>query len=371
MLPIHNCHVHTFTIDAVPDGFLPFGLMRLARTELGGKFLGNLLRLLWPDRNDRLDRLAAFLNIGELQTQREIFEYVIRFYPASSRFVLLSLDLDFLGAGKAPEPFEAQLETLCDIKEAYPNKALPFVCADPRRHNYFKIVRDHIEKYNFQGIKLYPSLGFDPSDKRLWRLYAYAEAKQIPIVSHCSRGGIYYQGPITSDMAHIEFERHWFYLIQRKRIGNALTNPEHYRLILQMFPKLRLCLAHYGGSEEWLTHLQRPWPDPNTPKSWLAIVNEYIRTYPNVYTDISFTAFDRRLWPLIKVLMYTPDLKERILYGSDYYMVRTAVSEREFSINLRAVIGEAAYNRMARTNPATFLRLTYPKSAWEETDAAA
>ncbi|MEM7332932.1 MAG: amidohydrolase family protein [Chloroflexota bacterium] len=357
MQPIHNCHTHIFTLDSIPDQFLPFGLVKLARTRSGGAILSYLLNQLWPfARNDKLDRLAAFLNIGDLRSQKEIFEFVMKYYPNDSRFVVLSLDLEHMGAGVAPLSYIDQLRQLIQLKYRYPDQLLAFVCADPRRERFIELVTNTIEKHEFSGIKLYPSLGFCPNDDRMMPLYAYAEAHQIPIIAHCSRGGIYYQGKRTPDMCCSQYTPHWWPLTDRKNFANRFVDPNNYRPVLERFPNLRICFAHYGGQEEWNSFLLEPWPN-DEPPSWLSVINDFIRQFPNVYTDIAFTAFNRRFWPLIKVLMNTEPLKDRILYGSDFYMVRTAVSEREFSINLRGSIGEAEYTQMARTNPARFLKL--------------
>jgi len=77
--------------------------------------------------------------------------------------------------------------------------------------------------------------------------------------------------------------------------------------------------------------------------------------FPNLYTDVSFTAHNQKFWPLLKVLLNTDRLKDRILFGSDYYMVRLKGTERDFSINLRAAVGETEYRLMAETNPKNYL----------------
>ena len=32
-MPIINCHIHTFTFEHVPDGFLPFGLSKVLQKK--------------------------------------------------------------------------------------------------------------------------------------------------------------------------------------------------------------------------------------------------------------------------------------------------------------------------------------------------
>lgn len=361
MQPIHNCHVHIFTLNAVPDRFLPFGLMKLARTTFGGKFLAFILQNLLPfSQNDQLDRVGAFLNIGHLDSQAEIFDYVRKFYPGDTQFIVLPLDLEYMGAGISPQSYPSQLQELRLLRRQQPDKIRPFVCADPRRPDVFDLVREYIEVHHFCGIKLYPSLGFFPFDPALRDIYAYAQDRQIPIISHCAKGGIHFQGEVTEEMKTHPMTGQKLPYFNQRHFSYFFSHPRNYEWVLPDFPDLKLCLAHFGGGREWVSYLERPWPDPDTRESWLSIISDYIRQYPHVFADISFTAYDRRLWPMIKVLMNTPTLQDRIIYGSDYYMVRTAVSEREFSINLRAAVGESEYNKMARTNSAAFLGQPHP-----------
>jgi hypothetical protein len=74
-----------------------------------------------------------------------------------------------------------------------------------------------------------------------------------------------------------------------------------------------------------------------------------------VYTDISYTAYDKELLPFLKVLVNTHGLREKILYGSDIYMVQLMGTEREFSIYLRGYLGEEDFHQIAVTNPERFL----------------
>jgi len=85
--------------------------------------------------------------------------------------------------------------------------------------------------------------------------------------------------------------------------------------------------------------------------------------YPNLYTDISYTAFTPKVQGLyidlvdyLKVLLSNPLVRQRVLFGSDYYMVeRESVSEKEASILLRSRLGEDLYKQIAYTNPREFL----------------
>ncbi len=352
---IHNCHVHIFTSRAVPNDFLPLKLMCFLRTRLGSKIGRIILRYLGPfTRGDLFDRLAAFIGIGNLPGQKEIFETLKGFYPDGTRFVVLPMDMDHMEAGKAPQSYLEQLEELRNLKLQYPDLVLPFVAIDPRRQGLLDLVKEYIEQYEFSGLKLYPPLGYFPCDPKLNPVYAYAEEHQIPVLTHCSRGGIYFQGQITDEMrVHPRTGRHLRWE-KNKDFTDHFSDPENYKYVLQDFPQLKLCLAHYGGASEWKSWLQDPWTG-EIRVSWLSVVSDLIRSHTNVFADVAYTAYDTSLLPVIKVLVNTPKLRDRILYGSDFYMVQRDVTEREFSINLRAFLGERDFHKIAVENPKAFL----------------
>jgi hypothetical protein len=70
---IVNCHTHVFTIDHVPERFLPLGLPTLMRIAPLRWALRKLLHWVLPftDR-DQLDRYARFLKLTYRRSQREL-----------------------------------------------------------------------------------------------------------------------------------------------------------------------------------------------------------------------------------------------------------------------------------------------------------
>jgi hypothetical protein len=57
------------------------------------------------------------------------------------------------------------------------------------------------------------------------------------------------------------------------------------------------------------------------------------------------------LTPLAKVLVNTPHLRERVLFGTDFYVVQAETTEREFSVRLRGALGEPDFWQIANRNP--------------------
>lgn len=353
-----NCHVHLFTSRAAPNRLLPG--MPLIRGPVTGRIIGSILKRLSPfSGSDRLARLAAFSTIGRLEDEA-ILKLLRGYYTDEFTFAVMSLDMDFMGAGRAPQPYIEQLEALARLQKRHPGILLPFVCADPRRSDVLDVVRHYVEGHGFAGIKAYPSLGFWPSDARLDPVWAYAEEQGLPVLTHCSRGGIFYKGRITDELRI--HPRTGAVERRRKRVTERLADPTNWTDVLDRFPGLRLCLAHYGGGEEWHRYLTKPLPIGER-ESWIGKITDLIIARPeNVYADLSYTASETGFMGLIKLLTHRPDLQHNILFGSDFYMVQQKISERQFGIGLRAAIGEEAWRRIASENPRRWLGLEAEKA---------
>lgn len=349
---IINCHTHIFTFESVPKNFLPFGIVRLLSQYRIGRSIGRFLNRLNPkSNNDLFDRFATFINVGNKKSQLEIFNLLRMFYPENSKFIVLSMDMEYMGAGKVPMKFEAQLDELSHLKKAYPDTIYPFICVDPRRPNVSDLVKIYVENHNFGGIKLYPPLGYYPFDRRLYPIYEYALSHDIPIISHCSPPAVFYRGKIES-IHPITGES----LPQKNRqlFVDRLTHPDNYEHVLKDFPDLKICLAHFGGGCEWEKYLQTPW-EKGMEKCWFSTILDLIKNHDNVYADVSYTLHDIRLLPLLKVILQDQKLRSRILYGSDFYMTELGLSERSFGINLRAYLDELEYWQISSVNPQVFL----------------
>lgn len=342
-MQIHNCHMHTFTIDHVPDKFLPFGLSTLMKLPIINVPLRLLLVNLNPfSHRDMFERYANFIRISSDRKQEDIFKEVRAYYPLDARFVVLPMDMAYMDAGDVAVDLHAQHEELYQLAQKYPQQVIPFAAVDPRRPQVLDMLKRLVEEKSFKGIKLYPPLGYDPRDPQLMPVYEYAERMNIPVMVHCSRGGVRNKKITAEHAAH-------------------LADPDNYIPILEKFPKLRICLGHCGGDADWQRYLDDPW-DENTPhsaKSWLAKIMEHIRSgkYPNLYADISYTIFQvEENAHLLTVLLQHPSVKERILFGSDFYMAeQEKFPERRLAITLRSILGEDLFRQIAETNPKSYL----------------
>jgi predicted TIM-barrel fold metal-dependent hydrolase len=312
--------------------------------------------LMWinPASNDIFERLARFLKIAEQPTQRDVFGQVQLQYPKDRTvFVVLPMDMGFMDMGELEIPIERQHEELLDMAQDSGGQIIPFYAADPRHPDIVERVRNNLAPDKFRGIKIYPNLGYKPDDPKLMEIYKLCIKGDFPVLTHCSPGGI------------------WRYGVSRQ-VRRANSEPDNYKRILDTkgYGDLKLCLAHFGGAEEWAKYLRGRGEQPGE-EPWVRTIYKMIASgkYPNLYTDISYTVFTPKVSGLeidlidyLRVLLTHPRVKQRVLFGSDYYMVeQESVSEKEASLLLRSRLGEDLYKQIAYTNPREFLGIEIPK----------
>jgi len=353
---IYNCHIHTFKEEDIPRRYLPLGLVRILASTPGFKTIGFLLNWINPfTENDQFSSYQRFIKIGKLKSQQDIFEECRKFYPRQSKFIVLSMDMKYMRAGKVPRNYEDQLMELAELKARYPEYVLPFVHADPRRPGIFDLVKKCIEDLNFTGIKLYPSLACFPYDPVLMPILEYAQENKLPVMAHCSPNNPTFYHGCPRKIRRL-FEGSKIPIIDgnsrnRRKLCANFASPENYRFLLEQFPDLKICLAHWGSDYSWKKFLERP----GETNDWFLIIKDLMEHYNNLYTDISFTVHNRDNFPLLKVMLTDQAIRQRILFGSDFYMVETKATERRFSIDLRGYLGEEDFKTIAVDNPVRYL----------------
>ncbi len=158
--------------------------------------------------------------------------------------------------------------------------------------------------------------------------------------------------------------------------------------LLHDLSKLKLCFGHFGGDDEWqkffendrddLTSqlLRKPGqglaftkPGPIQDSmfvleqvwkhvDWYSIIRSMMLQYPNLYADISYIVHSPVIFPLLKQTLQHPVLQKRVLFGTDFYVVRNHKSEKEMLAYLQAALSEGELDRIARYNPREFLNIT-------------
>jgi predicted TIM-barrel fold metal-dependent hydrolase len=380
-----NNHIHIFNLRHAPSKFLSLYIKNenIASTLqwLLGKKLSNKLLISAIEKmgGAEYSKYAAFLRVGTKSTSDMIFDDIANHcsYPAASKFVCLPVDFSIMGAGRSDVSYDQQMQDLFEVKKRYPDQCLPFAFAHPLIGTPDQN-RDNVKKYiekGCVGIKLYPSLGYYPSDPGMKEIYQYACDLNLPLITHCSTGGIYYKekplppsfmnptdldgNPIMVDMPDAKADNDTF--------CNVFVSPDRFRPVLDKFPNLKLCLAHYGSDVEFEKELRKRPVRPNfysiCRDMLLAKNDDGSRKYPNLYVDISYTlnggGKDFPFYKLIKADLENPELADRILYGTDYFMTLQEMPENALLYNCLKQLGQPLFDQMQRNNQAWLASSVY------------
>jgi predicted TIM-barrel fold metal-dependent hydrolase len=150
--------------------------------------------------------------------------------------------------------------------------------------------------------------------------------------------------------------------------------------------QLKICLAHFGGDDEWKKFLES---DKNNYSrqlvekpdfgitfiknnsliesygtleniwryvDWYSIITSMMLQYDNVYADISYIVHNTEIFPLLKQTLHNEELKSKVLFGTDFYVVRNHLTEKEMLANTLANLSKDEFDSIARENPHNFLK---------------
>lgn len=159
--------------------------------------------------------------------------------------------------------------------------------------------------------------------------------------------------------------------------------------LLYNLSELKICFAHFGGDGQWRRYLeldryiysqqlirhpekginflynQHGQYSPGKVEQiwkyvdWYSIICSIMLQFPNVYSDISYILYDEEIFPLLKQTLQPANdkLRRRVLYGTDFYVVRNHKSDKEIVADTAAELDEEEFNLIARENPREFLGL--------------
>lgn len=404
-----------------------------------------------------LEFMKRYINLGRFAlygSQANIFKRLRNQYPPGTRFVILPMDMEFMGAGKLKEGshYYRQMDELLEVRRSHPQQCIPFVFIDPRRieadQNFFRysiqdervvledcILKEYIEKQGCAGFKIYPALGYHVFESSLLPLWKYAADHQVPVLTHCIRGTIFYRGRKKKEwdfhplLEHRDGHPMLLPEIRNKDFTNNFTHPLNYLCLLeeellrriiaksdaalqQLFgysdqqtalkndlSHFKICFGHFGGDDEWsryfeldrdnyssqiirsetgidfihnkegefsMAKLDQIWHQVD----WYSIIYSMMLQFPNVYADISYILHNPDIIPLLKKTLAKdedrPDempsgmkpLRNRVLFGTDFYVVRNHKSEKNLLADMLAGLTEEEFDLIARGNPIDFLAST-------------
>jgi len=145
-----------------------------------------------------------------------------------------------------------------------------------------------------------------------------------------------------------------------KYFNDHFVSPKAWEKVLEEYPTLSICLAHFGGGTDlglkWLDEIANLIKDGN---------------YPNLYTDISSSMADPKYkekfkarfkeWYGKEIKNPGSNLRERLLFGTDWYMtLLDGVDYLEYVSETKTFIDSFdndLWFQMTQVNPYDFYRL--------------
>ena len=378
---IIDAHCHVFNYDCVPEVFQTRYLK-----AFNPKYLKAFLTVFnnWLDEDDVFDRARKLLKIAMKCNLVQIAEALLtesREIAATHQVIFIPLMMDFeYGMGpasasnKPPDKnFKDQANETAQVARRYPGVFLPFIAADPRRIKQYKdagdpqdphgirYLTDALENNGFWGVKIYPPLGYYPDDPYLMPLYDYCQAHQIPVTAHCSFGGGYSNEEVPPGAADSK----------KKTYYRKMANPTGWRKVLNKYPELKLNLGHFGGDiyERFMGVLWKDKKQIRIERRWRKTAVRLMNDFDNVYADISFHSaifYDsEQYFAQMKQHVEVDNIGKKILFGSDWWVNRTMVSEKQYieqfcNLSRQFNISDKDLTSIMSANAIKFLGLDQP-----------
>lgn len=358
-------NIHTHLVIATPEGFPNKPLKKLSDTSAGFFILSNMLHVANPfTSTDSLDKLLTFISANKDQSMESMFNRLRNDggYSERTMFVILTVNLSHMGAGIVKKTFGEVCRDLENLRQKFPANVLPFLHYDCRSGSAkalfdYYVVGNEREKESGKwfGVKMYNSLGTFPQDERHDYIYKKLIELNKPVIAHCTYSNpIHFRGK-EKELKVLLGDR-YSKDASRKENCNKFTDPLNWEIVAKKYPELRINLAHAGGHDAWVAWSKNPHDKSNL----LNIILGVMQRNPNIYIDISFTLNDLKLLPVLYKLMTRDEyafVRDRILFGSDWYMNKTECTERQWADDLEFQIGKEIFDKIARINTRKFLGL--------------
>lgn len=245
--------------------------------------------------------------------------------------VIVALMMDIHGENPSDSDRRKYLMQIAGTAEAAlqrPGRVLPFFGVHPDREGFMDELRAAVEQKGFVGVKLYPSLGYSVDSDHMREVYRYCLDMDLPVLLHCGHGG--------------------FYRTEEKK---QLCDPAQWTQVLQDFPGLRVCFAHFGGWEALAKRhcLDENWPpDVDPAENWGKKIYDFMLQYPNVYTDLAkhVNMFEEAehtetYFDTMRELIADPRIGKRIIFGTDAWLLRLDMPFEDYWRQWREASGDA------------------------------
>jgi hypothetical protein len=90
---------------------------------------------------------------------------------------------------------------------------------------------------------------------------------------------------------------------------------------------------------------------------WYSIICSLMLQHDHVYADISYILHgEQQILPLLRSTLQHKKLKKRVLYGSDFYVVRNHKSDKNMLADMKGGLLKDEFDLIARVNPVSYLK---------------
>jgi predicted TIM-barrel fold metal-dependent hydrolase len=176
-------------------------------------------------------------------------------------------------------------EEIAEAAAAHPDVLIPFGSIDPARGvSGIRAARRLVEQHGVRGFKFHPSIqAFEPNDRRVYPLYEELQSLGVPALFHTGQTGI----------------------------GSGLPGGRGIKLRYSDPMLLDDVAADFPGLTIIMAHPSVPWQD-----AAIAVAQHKA----NVYIDLS--GWSPKYFPPQLVRAANTLLKDKVLFGSDYPLIR-------------------------------------------------
>ncbi len=184
-------------------------------------------------------------------------------------------------------------EEIAESAAEHPDVLVPFGSIDPSRGTAgIRAARRLVEQHGIRGFKFHPSIqAFEPDDRRHYPLWAELESLGVPALFHTGQTGI----------------------------GSGLPGGRGIKLRYSDPMLLDDVAADFPGLTIIMAHPSVPWQD-----AAIAVAQHKA----NAYIDLS--GWSPRYFPPQLVRAANTFLREKVLFGSDYPLIRPERWVRDF-----------------------------------------
>jgi predicted TIM-barrel fold metal-dependent hydrolase len=371
----------TYCFAPSADRDLPAGSDEIVKNAIEDEM--NVMFNLIEDQTRSMSRVFnPYAESGDDQLWNEFLEEKEQFIKSAEEFQQSDETEESDGTRgifKKRTPSDGWNEQLRQIEElknhpVYKDMVYPFLAVDPRRPGIAEYAKANVGKGKlFAGVKLYCPNGYSPTDPLLFGaegkrdgIYAFCEDNGIPVTAHNSDGGfatlaksVVINGLIhvNGQLIHLDNELLKFSkaITDKDAIYEralAINHPLVWGKVAEKYPNLLLNLAHFGGGRQ----LEAAMDNPDKINLWSNRIIELLKdSRYKVYTDVSCFSDFNSIDKLIASKVY-PEIKNRILYGSDYTLL--LLFENDFDENVRQFRDKfgSDFDIIARNNPKEFLK---------------